>query len=82
MININMAFPIFCVKHSSKPEKMYEDPQLQDNSAYGTASAMAVIEKGEVTDNLFSVTSMTGRNFVCKIDLTWLHQILNLYTFS
>ena len=45
-----LAFSIFCASNR-KPAaaKVYEDPQLQDNPAYGTASAIAANEKGEVT---------------------------------
>ena len=48
VINFIIAFPIFCASNR-KPAaaKVYEDPQLQDNPAYGTASATATNEKGE-----------------------------------
>ena len=50
VINYIIAFPIVC-ESNRKPAaaKVYEDPQLQDNPAYGTASATTANENDEET---------------------------------
>ena len=41
-----VIFSSFCSSTHSKPDAVYEDPQLLDNPAYGTAGTVKVV-KGE-----------------------------------
>ena len=45
-IHMYITFSSFCLFTYSKPDAVYEDPQLQDNPAYGTGGSVKVV-KGE-----------------------------------